>query len=164
MNLDQKNAVANASTGLSLIELLVVLAIIAILAGTALIYINTDGYRLRAEANNLKSTLQAARMEAVNRNERVRIDFAVNSYTVRLMENNNNEEVLQSTNLPPGLNLKSRDLSSLTIYNDYINFQALGTAHPRHIRLTNDTSNYSIRIRPTGRIILAGPMPNDEVD
>ncbi len=84
MNSDRKKTLGQGSTGLSLVELLLVLAIMAILTGTGLVYMNTDGYRLRAEANNLKSTLQEARMEAVKRNESVRVVLDPEWYRVEM--------------------------------------------------------------------------------
>ena len=157
MNSDQKKTLRQGSAGLSLIELLVVLAIIAILAGTALVYINTDGYRLRAEANNLKSTLQEARMEAVKRNESVRVVLDPEWYRVEM--SNDPGEVLGHYNLRDNISLHCKGMKELTT--DSITFGSLGTASNSHIKIGNSSRNYSVFVNPAGRIMLDGPYENN---
>ncbi len=158
---DQKNTVGQVSTGLSMIELLVVLAIIAILAGTALVYINTDGYRLRAEANNLKSTLQEARMEAVTRNENVKLTVYSDRYEVM---DNDGELIIPPVNIDNSLmffTANNEEFQPDTTRN--VIFTALGRATFNfHVRLRNQAGNfYKICAQFGGRIWLeyneAGP-------
>ena len=147
MNSDRINTAGQGSTGLSLIELLVVLAIIAILAGTALVYINSDGYRLRAEANNLKSTLQDARMEAVKRNE----DASVKLWTQQY-ETSTGAVVDLS---PHDLSLSFSGGGSLPSGGYTITFSPLGTAPESHYHLKNTSDDsISIRINSVGTIWL----------
>ena len=157
MNSDQKKTLHQGSAGLSLIELLVVLAIIAILAGTALVYINTDGYRLRAEANNLKSTLQEARMEAVKRNESVRVVLDPEWYRVELVSNS--DKVLGHYTFSGDIGLYSKDMDGLTT--NSITLGSLGTASNSHIKIGNSSQNYSLYVNSAGRIMIDGPHEND---
>jgi len=152
MNSDQKKTLRQGSSGLSLIELLVVLAIIAVLAGTALVYINTDGYRLRAEANNLKSTLQEARMEAVKRNTRAYINLYVDMYTISLPDQD--DKVLASVKLPNELELEFN--------RNPISFQPLGTSGNYEVVIKNNKQHYSLIVRTAGRIFIEGPKLNNE--
>ncbi len=158
MNADRKNIVAQAPTGMSLMELLVVLAIIAILAGTALVYINTDGYRLRAEANNLKSTLQEARMEAVKRNESVKVVLNPEWYRVEM--SNDPNDVLVNYSLPENIGLHCKDMGELTT--NSITLGSLGTASNSHIKIGSNNKNYSLFVNSAGRIILDGPHNKNE--
>jgi general secretion pathway protein H len=74
--------------GVTLVELIVVLAIIAILAG--LIAPNIGGwlprYRLRSATRDIASTLRTAQMKAVSNRMEYQVDFTVpppNSYVLR---------------------------------------------------------------------------------
>ena len=133
-------------SGLTLIELLVVLLIISVLTGMALVYMNTDAHRLRAEANNLKSTLEEARAEAVKRNE----DASVKLWTQKY-----------ETSTGSIVDLSEYDLS-LTYSGggelsggSTITFSPLGTAPQSHYHLKNSSGNtVSIRINPAGNIWL----------
>ena len=156
MNSDRINTAGQGSTGLSLIELLVVLAIIAILAGTALVYINTDGYRLRAEANNLKSTLQEARMEAVKRNESVTVVLDPEWYRVEMASDS--DDILVHYNLRENIGLHCKEMGELTT--DSITFGSIGTASNSHIKIGDNSRNYSVFVNPAGRILLDGPYEN----
>ena len=156
MNADRKNIVAQASTGMSLVELLVVLAIIAILAGTALVYINTDGYRLRAEANNLKSTLQEARMEAVKRNEGVKVVVYKDFYEVTT----GSKQVF----LHDEIIVYTGETEPEKFYDDTerdVSFTSLGTTNGLHVILGIKDSYYSICVNTVGRIWI---MQNDIAD
>lgn len=155
MNSDWKNTVDQAPTGLSLIELLVVLAIISILASTGLVYINTDGYRLRVEANNLKSTLQEARMEAVKRNENVTVTIHKNRYEITDKDGNSiNKPVVYIDQRLTVLTSGHEEFDSETTRG--ITFTALGRATFNfHIRIKNHQGNfYKLCTHFAGRIWL----------
>ncbi len=157
MNSDRKKTLGQGSTGLSLVELLLVLAIMAILAGTGLVYMNTDGYRLRAEANNLKSTLQEARMEAVKRNESVKVVLDPEWYRVEMV--NDSDDVLVHYNFRDNIGLHCKDMGELTTGS--ITFGSLGTASNSHIKIGNNSRNYSVFVNSAGRILLDGPHENN---
>lgn len=148
-------------SGLTLIELLVVLLIISVLTGSALVYMNTDAHRLRAEANNLKSTLEEARAEAVKRNEKVHVVLDDDTYQVRLP--NQGDEVLSTVNLPEGVFLIStNDDENNNDLDDHldsytVSLQPLGTSHNRHFRITNNSQYYKIGVYTAGRIYIEGP-------
>lgn len=74
--------------GFSLIELMVVLAILGILAAAVGVYINNDDARLRSFVFNLGSRFRQAKFEAMKRGVDVYLDFdfdgngAINTYTL----------------------------------------------------------------------------------
>ncbi len=61
--------------GFTLVELMVVIVVIAIIAGLSFAEINTDSYRLKSAAKILAGNLQRARLEAVKRNLDVSLKF-----------------------------------------------------------------------------------------
>jgi prepilin-type N-terminal cleavage/methylation domain-containing protein len=65
--------------GFSLVELMVTVALVAIILGLSSAYINSSPYKLRTAAYNLRSVLQKARLEAIKRNRTVFLDFDFNN-------------------------------------------------------------------------------------
>ena len=63
------------SAGFTLVELMVTVAIIAIVAGLTFGNMNTASYRLKSTAKTLKANMQKARLLAVKENCRVYVDF-----------------------------------------------------------------------------------------
>lgn len=77
-------AVRAPAVGLTLIELLMTLVVVAILAGLAAPGFSTyfANQRLKAAASELANDLQFARMESVQRNAAITIAFASTGYTI----------------------------------------------------------------------------------
>jgi prepilin-type N-terminal cleavage/methylation domain-containing protein len=67
--------------GFSLVELMVTVALVAIILSFSSAYINSSPYRLRAAAYQLRSVLQKARLEAIKLNRPVFLDFDFNRDT-----------------------------------------------------------------------------------
>lgn len=69
--------------GFSLIEMLIVMAIMAILAGIAIpmLSVMVPDYKLKQAAQDLYSNLQNAKMEAVRTNGKKSVNFAADSYS-----------------------------------------------------------------------------------
>jgi len=61
--------------GFTLVELMVVIAIIAIVAGFTFAELNSDSYRLKTAARTLKASLQKARLLSVKNSCPVYVDF-----------------------------------------------------------------------------------------
>jgi|WetSurMetagenome_2_1015567.scaffolds.fasta_scaffold11298_3 prepilin-type N-terminal cleavage/methylation domain-containing protein len=66
------------NSGFTLVELMVTVALVAIILGLSATYINSSQYTLRAAAYNLRSALQKTRLEAIKRNRAVYLDFDFN--------------------------------------------------------------------------------------
>ncbi len=67
------------STGFTLVELMVTVAIMAIIAGLTFGNMNTASYRLKSTAKALKANMQKARLLAVKENCPVYVDFDLDS-------------------------------------------------------------------------------------
>jgi len=65
--------------GFSLVELMVTVALVAIILGLSSVYLNSSQYKLRTAAYNLRSALQKTRLEAIKRNRTVFLDFDLNN-------------------------------------------------------------------------------------
>jgi prepilin-type N-terminal cleavage/methylation domain-containing protein len=66
------------SAGFTLVELMVTVAIMAIIAGLTFGNLNSTSYRLKSTAKTLKANMQKARLLAVKENCRVYVDFDFN--------------------------------------------------------------------------------------
>ncbi len=65
-----------ACTGVTLVELCVVMAVIGLLSLTAIVYLSAGDTRLKSAVANLKFDLEQARQEAVKRNTTVAVAFS----------------------------------------------------------------------------------------
>ena len=75
---------ANPSKGISILELLVVMAIVGILAGLGFVNLPRDRFAVNQAAEGLARDVQLARFEAIRRNSFVdlRVDQAENRYRI----------------------------------------------------------------------------------
>ena len=85
------------SPGFSLVELMVTVALVALILGLFAAYTSSSSFRLEAAANSLFATLQKTRLEAIMRNRNVSLSFDINEdavidnqMTMWVDENNNN--------------------------------------------------------------------------
>jgi prepilin-type N-terminal cleavage/methylation domain-containing protein len=92
----EKSKVASDRQGFSLIELLIVIAILGILAAAVGVYINTADTKLRSFAFNMGSRFKLAKFEAIKTGFNVYMDFDIggggvpnNGFTI-WSDNNNN--------------------------------------------------------------------------
>lgn len=78
MLVKMKNGLQHRQSGFTLIEMMVVIAIISIIASIAAPSFSSlfDRYRLRGAADTLFGDLQAARMDAIRNNNTVFVNFA----------------------------------------------------------------------------------------
>ena len=72
----------NSKRGFTLLEILVVIAVISILASAGIMYVNRSlpVYRLREATRDMVSTLQDARLEAIRRGTQCVVTFGANGF------------------------------------------------------------------------------------
>ncbi len=152
----QSKASHKISSGLSLMEMMVVLLIISIFTGMGLFYLNSDAYRLKAEANNLKSTLQEARMDAVKRGETVSVEVFSDRYESSFNKSpvyfNEKIGVYTGGEKPAKFDEKT---------DRKVNISSLGTTNRLHVILGINQKYYSVCVNVAGRIWI---MENDVND
>jgi prepilin-type N-terminal cleavage/methylation domain-containing protein len=125
-----------AASGFSLVEILVVLAAVAILAGLATPAMVTwkQQQQLNGAAANLAADLEQAKMRAIRENAFVAVLFTAASYTI-FVDNgagsgepgdwmhSGDEALVQQRSLPPGVQLRMTDL---TLANGRVRFNGRG--------------------------------------
>ncbi len=77
-------SIKNASTGFTLVELVIVLTLILVLMAMAFPHINAllDKYRLQGASTLVWGDLQYARVMAIKENRSLRVDFHSTSYSI----------------------------------------------------------------------------------
>jgi type II secretion system protein H len=123
--LDKEMETMHRQSGLTLFELMVVIGIMAVMASIAVPGVIgwLPGYRLRSGADELRTTLQLARMRAVRENAIVAVvfNFANDSY-VAFVDNsgdgiqNGAERTVKSGEMPQGIDLQDSGLGALVMF------------------------------------------------
>lgn len=146
------NSCANATVrrrvvGLTIIEVLVVMAIISIMSGVGMLYINSASFRLQSEARNIRTALFHARQEAIKSNRESTVIVYADRY-----ENSRGESIeFGSENLI----LTFSNGTALPTGGYTITFSSSGTTPNSNYHLKNDSGDtISIRMNSTGRIWL----------
>jgi prepilin-type N-terminal cleavage/methylation domain-containing protein len=119
----QLRKICGGHSGLTLMELMVVIAILSIMAGMTMSALGNyiPDYRLQSAARELYATMHEAKMEAIKRNDPVRVVFDVSNERYAISLNGGSDDTLSSIN--DNENLK---IISLSKYNQ-VSFGA-GTA------------------------------------
>ncbi len=129
--------------GLTLIEMLVVIAIMAILVGLSAGTYNFGSEKLRSAAYELSTNLMHARMSAIKRCQNAKVNF--NSVQDFYNSTYNNGTIIYSNiYLNNNIDLRANDTTA--------NFTPLGTAKNFTFTLSLDGKSYHFNIRPSGKI------------
>jgi type IV fimbrial biogenesis protein FimT len=143
----------NKQSGFTLIELIVIIAIVAIFAGIAIpnFLSYMPKYRLNGAARQIMGDLMAARMKAVKENNRFRVLFLDNhQYKILDDDNNNNaEDSGEWTNIKD-IQSEYSDVTFSATANPI--FYPRGTAYGSTITLTNSTGSKYVKVAITGRV------------
>ena len=147
----------NKQSGFTLIELMVIIAILAVFAGIAvpnfLSYM--PKHRLNGAARQVMGDLMAARMKAVSQNNEFKIFFLANGHEYTILDDDDNDgniggtESTDTKDIHPGYH----DVT-FSATNDPI-FHPRGTASPLGTTITLSSSSGSkkyVKIRYTGRV------------
>jgi len=141
---------ADAGAGFTLLELLIVLALVTLLVGIATVFlVNTlPASKLNATARDISSTIRNARILAQINNEQqvMTIDLDSKRYGI---------EGRGDKNIPPGIHIKVMDPFSGEILNGtyHMRFHAYGTGGGTVV-VWNDKRSVSIQVDPiTGPVV-----------
>ncbi|HUO76330.1 MAG TPA: prepilin-type N-terminal cleavage/methylation domain-containing protein [Thermodesulfovibrionales bacterium] len=141
---------ADAGAGFTLLELLIVLALVTLVVGISTVFlVNTlPASKLNATARDISSTIRYARTLAQTNNEQqvMTIDLDSNRYGI---------EGRGDRNIPPGMHIKVMDPFSGEIRNGtyQMRFHAFGTGGATVV-VWNDKRSVSIQVDPiTGPVI-----------
>ena len=157
MPLGDSNKPINKSTGFTLLELMIIIAVMGILSAIAIPAFTSmlPGMRLNGAARTVMGDLMAARMKAVKLNQKTKVFFD-NDHQYRICNDANNDGTVDDGEG----NEESRDIQneyhSVTLdktgYNDPV-FQPRGTASIIFITLTNsEGTQKKVKVHLTGRI------------
>jgi len=138
------------SAGFTLVELMVTVAIMAIIAGLTFGNMNTASYRLKSTAHTLKSHMTQAKLEAVKRdlNVKVKINGTGDGYNITSIDSAGNVITIINT---------TKYTNKFSFSGSNITFTPRGTANSGSITIVSKgTTNpeYTISVNNIGRIRL----------
>ncbi|MCD6399947.1 GspH/FimT family pseudopilin [candidate division WOR-3 bacterium] len=148
----------NKQSGFTLIELIVIIAILAVFAGIAvpnfLSYMPKS--RLNGAARQVMGDLMAARMKAVSQNCDVAVTFASGNPEYEIWTDSDNDDIEDSGEVITK-NIQS-NYHDVTIDTDRnIEFSPRGTANSYgnvNVKLTNSASSRLVKVNITGRVMI----------
>ena len=144
----------NKQSGLTLIEMMIVIAIMGIFAGIAIPnYLSwLPKSRLNGAARQVHGDLMAARMKAVSQNNEFKI-FFLNNHEYQVLDDDDNDGNIDGGEWTQTKDIQS-EYSDVTFSNVSANpiFRPRGTAYGTTITLTNSAGLKYVKVATTGRV------------
>jgi type II secretion system protein H len=137
-----------SNPGFTLVELMVVIAIIAIIASFTFAEINTASYRLKTVAHTMKAHLTQAKLEAVKKGKNVwlTINSTKDGYSIMTADSTGTASTLKAIRYPGKFTFTSANNTTFT---------PLGTANSNSITIVHQGTTepeYKISINNIGRV------------
>jgi type II secretion system protein H len=141
--------------GFTLVELMVVIAIIAIIASFTFAEINTASYRLKTVAHTMKAHLMQAKLEAVKKGQKVwlTINSTKDGYSIMTADSTGTASTLKVIRYPGKFTFTSANKITFTPLGTAT--PPPGTANPNNITIVNQGTTepeYKISVNNIGSI------------
>jgi len=147
----------NKQSGFTLIEMMIVIAIMGIFAGIAIpnFLSYMPKHRLNGAARQVMGDLMAARMQAVSQNNdfKVLFDISINNHEYTILDDDNNDGNIDVGEWTQTKDIQSEysDVTFSNVTADPI-FRPRGTAYGTTITLTNSAGSKYVKVAITGRV------------
>jgi len=144
----------NKQSGFTLIEMMIIIAIMGIFAGIAIPnYLSyMPKHRLNGAARQVMGDLMSARMQAVSQNNEFKV-FFLNNHEYQILDDDNNDGNIDGGEWTQIKDIQSEysDVTFSNVTADPI-FRPRGTAYGTTITLTNSAGSKYVKVATTGRV------------
>ena len=146
---------ANPSKGISILELLVVMAIVGILAGLGFVNLPRDRFAVNQAAEGLARDVQFARFQAITRNTFVVLEVDADENSYQIVERDSGA-VIKSVEVGGSSSTAQAAIQSVENEDNHLTFDPRGIGigdGPQQVDITSTASSYTrtVRLSQQGR-------------